>query len=593
MDQAGLLLVFTVDTECSVLRQPRPDPDRVVDELIFGDFGDGRPAGIGLHMDLLERFGFRGCFFVDVLMEFEHGQAALERTVEAILSRGHEVELHIHPEHLQDSADPRVERAGAGLHGGRVWEDRELFRRLMELSIELFEQRVGRPPVAYRAGAYRVSDVQLAVLAELGIRIDSSIQPYFNSRVSDWMRMRTQPFRVGEVLEAPPTYVVLDERPGDWETRAFAPNPHLGDPVSTLPAPPDGPPRVATFVSHSFQLLRRRESDDPEAIDAFARQLRSAMPAELSGRYLNAARRAVRTFGPEVDEGMVAAVEGLLRGVAERPDARCVTYAELAAVADRFWLAEAHPPIDPLPTIDRNRGVTGVTGTRVCGPELLTHLARKGPGAPRSVGGAANGEGGRPGVRRVRFRPLGVAPAAQRGALPPLAEVLFPVAAIEAAAEQLGVRLGEGLPWDGATFKAWIAERGFEIVSERAVPRPAAELAALEPFAEKLAWLDWAELETEVLELELRPGAADSDPANGVTRVDPETLPADAAELYESLHPGEQTRLKVPDVSRPATRTTHLLALMRAGLEIVGRDGDDYTLIRPLDLADIRRFAGL
>lgn len=593
MDEAGLLLVFTVDTECSVLRQSNPAPDRVVDELIFGDFGDGgRPAGIGLHMDLLERFGFRGCFFVDVLMEFEYGQAALERTVEAILSRGHEVELHVHPEHLQGSSDPRVEHAGDGLHGGRVWEDRDLFRRLLELSVELFERRVGRPPIAYRAGAYRVYDAQLAVLAEFGIRIDSSIQPYFNSRVSDWMRMRTQPFRVGPVLEVPPTYVVLDERPGDWETRAFAPNPHLGDPVSGLPAPPGGPPRVATFVSHSFQLLRRRESEDPAVIDAFARQLRSAMPEELLGRYLHASKRAVRSFGPDVDDGFVAAVEGLLRGVEGRPDARCVTYAELAAMADRFWPGEAHPPTDPVPTIDRNRGETGITGTRVYGPELLTHLAGRGPSSPLPRSAAANGRG-RPGVRRVRFRPLGVAPPAHRGALPPLAEILFPVAAIEAVAEQLGTRPWKGLPWDGATFKAWLRGRGLEVAAERALARPAAELAALEPFAEKLAWLGRETIETEVLELELRPGAAPLESVANAVRVDPTTLPVTARALYDSLHPGEKTTLRLPEGAYPATPATRLLALLRAGLEIVGRDGDQYTLIRPLDLADIRQFAGL
>lgn len=597
-DDPGLLLLFTVDTECSVLRQPNPDPERVVDELIFGDFGNGgRPAGIGLHMDLLEHFGFRGCFFVDVLMEFEHGQAALERTLGAILERGHEVELHVHPEHLQGSRDPRAERAGAGLYGGRVWEDRELFGRLIELSADLFERRVGRPPVAYRAGGFRVFDVQLEVLAEHGIRIDSSIQPYFNSRVSDWMRMRTQPFRVGGVLEAPPTYLVLNEKPGEWETRALAPNSHLGDPVSCLPAPPGGPPRVTTFVSHSFQLLQRRESDAPGEVDVFARWLRSVLPDELVGRYLNASQRSVRTFGPDIGDDLVAAVAGILRRVADRPDARCVTYAELAAVADRFWPGEAHPPTDPVPTVDRNRGETGVTGTRIYGPGLLAHLVARGAavqeaGVAERVGDEEGAHG--PGTRRVHFRPLGVAPPARRGALPPLAEVLFPVAAIEALFEQLGTRPWKGLPWDGTTFKAWLAGRGFEIVAERAVSRSAVELAALEPFAEKLAWLDRAELETEVLELELRPRAPEgSSSVVGAVRVDPTTLPAAASRLYESLPPGGQTRLRIPEASHPATRTTRLLALLRAGLEIVGREGDEYMLMRPLDLADIRQFAGI
>ena len=73
----GLLLIFTIDTEGSIVRQRHPDPERVVDELILGDYGTGERGGIRLHMDLLERFGFRGCFFVDVLMEYQFGREAL------------------------------------------------------------------------------------------------------------------------------------------------------------------------------------------------------------------------------------------------------------------------------------------------------------------------------------------------------------------------------------------------------------------------------------------------------------------------------------------------------------------------------------
>jgi hypothetical protein len=596
-DDPGLLLVFTIDTECSVLRQPNPDPNRVVDELIFGDLGDGgTPGGIGLHMDLLEHFGFRGCFFVDVLMEFEHGQEALERVVDAIIRRGHEIELHVHPEHLRWSRSSQVASLAREVASGAAMRDQDVFRRLMELSVDLFERRLGRPPLAYRAGGFRIADIHFPVLDEFGIQIDSSVQPWFKSQVSDWMRARSQPFRIGRTLEAPPTYFILDEKPGAWETRGFTPNPYLGDPVPSFGSPAGAPPRVLTFLSHSFELLCRRESDVPEAVEAFARRLRAVTAGHHSEQYSGGRRRAVRTFGPDIDDALVAAVTGTLRRVADQPAARCITYAELAAVADRFWPGVTHPPTDPVPTLDRRRGVTGVVGTRVYGSGLLTHLAARGP-APqgsRAGGQSGGGEGAhRKGLKRVRFRPLGVAPAAHRGALPVLAEVLFPVAAIAVVAEELGARLWRGLPWDGATFKAWLGERGFEVVAERAVPRPAEQLAALEPFVEKLVWLDRVELETAVLELELRPRAATASQATGIARVDPTTLPAAAADLYASLQPGEETHIEIGEDSIPATRTTRLLALLRAGLEIIGREGDEYTLIRPLDLADIRRFAGL
>ncbi|HEX3174175.1 MAG TPA: hypothetical protein VHQ43_08160 [Solirubrobacterales bacterium] len=634
-NEMGLFLMFTIDTECSVLRQPNPDPDRVVDELIFGDFGNGGPpGGIALQMDLLEHFGFRGCFFVDVLMEYEHGQHALERTIEAIVERGHEVELHIHPEHLEWSADPDATRVAAELRGGGM-QPQNVFRHVLELSVDLFERRVGRPPLAYRAGAYRISDAHFPVLEDFGIRIDSSVQPYFNSRVADWMRTRTQPFRVGGVLEIPPTFVLLNDRPDAWETRALAPSFGLGDPVSTLPASPNAPPLVATLVSHSFQLLRCRESRERDAIAAFEARLRSGLPADTADRMLRRPLNVTRTFGEEVDEGFVAHVATILRRIADRPDARCVTYGEVAGMIDRHWPTERFPPVDSIALLNRPQGIASATGTRVFNHGLLSRLAAQHAASSspterdddsdqvcelecdgvaelrdRLDSAVAELEPGQP--LRLRIRTLGIASLGRRGALPPLAEVLFPTAVLRAVAEEVGVEAGRGVPWDAPTFSAWIERCGFEILSERRVPRGPEEMETLARFAEKLSCLDPLELRTEALEVELRRARpAQPDPPldgrqlialrNGVSAamaempagVAPGSLPVVAVELHESMHPGQELRLRVPDDPQPASRTTLLLALMRAGLEVLDCNGSTYRLMRPVDLPDIRRFAGV
>jgi hypothetical protein len=633
-DDLGLLLMFTIDTECSVLRQPDPDPGRVVDELIFGDFGNGeRPGGIGLQMDLLEHFGFRGSFFVDVLMEYEYGRPALERTIEAIAERGHEVELHVHPEHLEWSADPRAASVAAELRGGGM-QPGEVFRHVLELSVDLFERRVSRPPVAYRAGAYRISDAHFPVLEEFGIRIDSSVQPYFNSRVADWMRTRTQPFRVGGVLEIPPSFVLLTDRPDAWEARALAPSFGLGDPVSTLPGVPNGPPRIATLVSHSFQLLRCRDSRERDAVESFEARLRAGLPADTAERMLRSPLGATRTFGEGVDEGLVAHVVTVLRRIADRPDARCVTYGEVAGMIDRHWPTERFPTVDPIALLNRPRGIASATGTRVFSQGLLSRLAAQ--QAPSPPAGA---EGDSDGIRklecdgvaelrdrldsaaaelqpgrslRARFRTLGVGSPARRGALPPLAEVLFPTAAVRAVAEEVGVEANGGVPWDAPTFSAWLERRGFEVLDERRLPRGPEEVEVLDRFAEKLSCLDPLELRTGALEVELRRvRPADHDPPfdgrqlialeNGESAttatlaagVAPGSLPVIAADLYESMHPGQELLLRFPDGPQPASTTTSLLALMRAGLEVLDRDGSTYRLMRPVDLSDIRRFAGV
>lgn len=621
-----------MDTECSILRQREPHPKRVVDELIFGDFGSGEAYGIGLHMDLLERHGFRGVFFIDVLIEYEYGQKALERTVEAIAARGHELQLHAHPWRLRFARDPKIASLASALSS----PEQDDFRRMMELSVDLFERRTGQQPLAYRAGGYRIADMHFPVLEELGIRIDSSVNTLARSGVADWMRVRTQPFWVGNVLEIPPTLLLHEDGAGSWQTRGFFPNPSLVDPLGAMAGRPGGAPEVATYVSHSFQLLHTRRETGAAAVAALNDRVRAAVPPDVADRFAQPRAKEVVTYGEEPDRERIAAVAALLQSAADRPGARCATYAELDAAIDRLWATEKHPPTDPIPLIGRRDEPPRATATRVLGAELLSHLASAPQEHEEDLAEASGGEGALDGLEsrtvvellealtravgsvepgqtaRARFRTLGIAAPDRRGPLPPLAELLFPSEAVRAALRQLGIAPNPVLAWDAATFVAWLVDQGFDVVRSRRLPRAEHDLSAAGRFEEKLRWIDRSELETASVEVELgptgprprraterqpiatRPGLdefAVALPAN----CSPERLPATANELYASLEPGHRLAVRIPVAPAPASRTTVLLSLMRAGLEVVDAEVDDgsveHHLIRPVELADIRRFA--
>ena len=243
----------------------------------------------------------------------------------------------------------------------------------------------------------------------------------------------------------------------------------------------------------------------------------------------------VRSFGEVVDDGSVEAAASVLRHIADRSDARCATYAELAGVVDRFWPAERHPAVDPIPLLDRTREVSGTSGTRIYSSGLLSRLAAAQP-EPPARGSGDKSRGWIDGVEhcvpaelgdrvdsaaeelvpadplrlRLRLRTLGVAAPEQRGTLPPLAELLFPDRSLHAASGETGAEGGEVVPWDVPTFLVWLGERGFEVVSERRVPRDPEELARSDPFADKLRWLDPLELQTEAVEVELRRSPAEA-----------------------------------------------------------------------------------
>jgi hypothetical protein len=355
-DSCELLLLFTIDTEGGVHRMRNPDPARVVEELVFG--GEGR-LGIELHMDLLEHFGARGCFFLDVLMEYSFGREALERVIEAIAARGHEIQLHVHGEHLVSSDDVGL----SSLAGALGDDDPARFRALLELSVELFEQRVGVRPLAYRAGGYRVSDVHLQVLAELGIAVDASVQTWFHSRVADAVRAHTQPFWVGGLLEVPPSWYLHQTRGAEDIPYAFAPIAGGTSAAGVVGMRARGPePRVASYVSHSFQFLRSERISDPE--------FRARWIAALTGHAGSVASLPEEGYTfvvnePVRDEQMIASAVRVLRAVAERSDARCTTYSELHRLAvSEGWWREARP-IDPVPVFDASRGRSGERSVRV------------------------------------------------------------------------------------------------------------------------------------------------------------------------------------------------------------------------------------
>jgi len=81
-------------------------------------------------------------------------------------------------------------------------------------------------------------------------------------------------------------------------------------------------------------------------------------------------------------------------------------------------------------------------------------------------------------------------------------------------------------------------------------------------------------------------------------RLEPEQLQEAGRSLYRALRPGGQLLLGLAS-DRPglATDATILVALLRAGLEVVEAEVPDgqrhLRLLRPLELPDIVRFSGL
>ena len=194
-------VLITVDTELSSrLHRAGIPVTENIERSILGQV-DGKEYGINWLMDRLEASALKGVFFVDPLPALVFGQHVVDRMVEPILSRGHDVQLHLHTEWLQWAVDPPTPRTGRNIRDFCL--DEQI--ALIGLARDLLVRTGAPPPTAFRAGNFGANDDTLAALGALGIRWDSSLNAAYLGRDCgiDLSRDAIDPVKVGDVYEVP------------------------------------------------------------------------------------------------------------------------------------------------------------------------------------------------------------------------------------------------------------------------------------------------------------------------------------------------------------------------------------------------------
>lgn len=135
----------------------------------------GGAVGVSYQMDLFDRHGIRGVFFVDPMPALVWGVEAIADVVGPIVARGHDVQLHLHTEWLELAGAANPLGARTGLNCADFSFDDQC--RLIELARDLLVSAGAPRPVAFRAGNYGANDDTLRALAELGLTHDTSHPP--------------------------------------------------------------------------------------------------------------------------------------------------------------------------------------------------------------------------------------------------------------------------------------------------------------------------------------------------------------------------------------------------------------------------------
>lgn len=148
-------VLVTVDTEGHAGDDP-------VGKLILGHTDTGS-YGIEKIMDICDEHDAKALFFVDFAEAWDYGVDKIKEVVDVILNRGHDIGVHIHPNHMLDK-----ERSF-------LWQYTEAEQRHMITECtKLYKRLVGKDPASFRAGKYSANRTTLDILNEIGYQYDFS-----------------------------------------------------------------------------------------------------------------------------------------------------------------------------------------------------------------------------------------------------------------------------------------------------------------------------------------------------------------------------------------------------------------------------------
>ena len=171
--RTNVYLTFDVEIWCGGWNSLDANFPRSFERYIYGSkYRDC--CGLPLVLKLLNESKLRATFFVEPLFSARFGLKYLNIIVDMILNAGHDVELHIHPEWVDEASRPLIENCTTKrqhLSEYTYSEQCELIR----ISLDLLKNAGASNVTAFRAGSFAVNRDTYRALSFNRIFIDSSL----------------------------------------------------------------------------------------------------------------------------------------------------------------------------------------------------------------------------------------------------------------------------------------------------------------------------------------------------------------------------------------------------------------------------------
>ena len=144
-------------------------------------YGASRTEGYALPktLQILQRYGLRGVFFVEPLFSARFGSQHLKTITDLILDAGQDVQLHLHPEWTDEIRPGLIDDCERKRQHLTYYTFPEQ-TALIAFGKARLEDATGRPVTAFRAGSFAANRDTFRALAHNGIGIDSSLNESFD-----------------------------------------------------------------------------------------------------------------------------------------------------------------------------------------------------------------------------------------------------------------------------------------------------------------------------------------------------------------------------------------------------------------------------
>lgn len=170
----NVYLTFDVEVWCGGWQRLDERFPAAFERYIYGRSPAGEYA-LPKTLEILDRHGLRGVFFVEPLFSARFGSDWLERICRLIGDAGQEIQLHLHPEWTDEIRPPVFPDKPPRKRQHLIHYDLAEQTRLVALGRNLLEAAAGGPVQAFRAGSFAANRDTLLALAANGIAIDSSL----------------------------------------------------------------------------------------------------------------------------------------------------------------------------------------------------------------------------------------------------------------------------------------------------------------------------------------------------------------------------------------------------------------------------------